>query len=100
MTDDGNRLEGLRREYEAGRIDANSYIAAGGDPDAVKRVETEKASAPEPVGTRILKATLAAAAGFLILTAVARGVGQIGNPAVAVLLGIAGLVLIVLARKV
>ncbi len=100
MTDSNDRLDGLRREYEAGRIDANAYIAAGGDPDVVKRVETEKASAPEPVGTRILKATLAAAAGFLILTAIVRIAGQIGSPALAVLLGIAGLILIVVARKV
>lgn len=31
--------DGLRREYEAGRISADSYIAAGGDPDVVQDVE-------------------------------------------------------------
>lgn len=99
MVDD-SRVTGLRREYEAGRIDANAYISAGGDPDVVKRVETEKASAPEPAGSRVLKATLAAAAGVLILIAVARLVGQAGSPAIAMLLGVAGLILIVLARRV
>lgn len=36
---ENQRLDGLRREYEAGRIDANTYIAAGGDPDVVQALD-------------------------------------------------------------
>lgn len=38
-------VDGLRREYEAGRISADSYIAAGGDPDVVRDVEAERETA-------------------------------------------------------
>ena len=60
MTEDGNRLDGLRREFEAGRIDANSYIAAGGDPDVVRdqserqeRAAAEKKTADGKSSTRM-----------------------------------------------
>lgn len=37
MTEDRSEfLASLRREYEEGRISADAYIAAGGDPDAVR----------------------------------------------------------------
>lgn len=37
MTDDRpGKADALLREYKAGRIDANAYVAAGGDPDEVR----------------------------------------------------------------
>ena len=51
---------GLRRKYEAGRINADTYIAAGGDPDVVRDTETRRAAAADAkkaadqkAGTRI-----------------------------------------------
>lgn len=44
MTDGDERADGLRREYEAGRIDANAYISAGGDPDVVRDHEAAQAA--------------------------------------------------------
>lgn len=39
----GDDSDGLRREYKAGRISADSYIAAGGDPDVVRDTEAARA---------------------------------------------------------
>lgn len=36
--------DALRREYLAGRITADTYVAAGGDPDLVRDTETRRAT--------------------------------------------------------
>lgn len=82
----GSRLEGLRREYEAGRIDANTYIQAGGDPDVVQeqtrreaRAAAEKKAADGKSGTRIAIGCLGVIAlllgGCWALTQAGRGGG-------------------------
>lgn len=43
VTED-ERLNAIRREYEAGRIDASAYITAGGDPDIVQETEAARAA--------------------------------------------------------
>lgn len=43
-----DRLQAHKRLYEAGRIDANAYISAGGDPAVVDTVEMVRHSANGP----------------------------------------------------
>lgn len=91
--------DGLRREYEAGHISADSYIIAGGDPDVVRDVELWKAAMPEPKGKVALRAVVVLVAAFLILLGAVQ-VTSFANPAIALVLGVAGLMLIVVASKI
>lgn len=98
---DASRLEGLRREYEAGRINANAYISAGGDPDNVERVETRKASRPVSGSTAALKIVLAALGAVLGLYGIGQALEPAGPGGIPPILWIvAGLLLVVLAVRI
>lgn len=64
---DSSHMQALRREYEAGRISADTYINAGGDPDVVQTVGESAANSP---ANRMLRLIASLAAFLLILVGV------------------------------
>ena len=68
MSESSDRLGRLRREYEAGRITADTYINAGGDPDVVRQVAADRAKKPPMLV--VIRWLMYAVATYLIITAI------------------------------
>lgn len=100
MGERASRLEGLRREYIAGRIDANAYIIAGGDPDTVQAVEASSDASSHSLAVKVLQGGAAIVAVLLLLVGIGQLFTEMRSFLLALLLWAAAFSLLLLIQKV